>query len=282
MNCKKARSLSIISTLKKIGYSPTKETERDAWYLSPLRNEKDASFKVCKRKNLWYDFGLGKGGNNLDLIIEMKGSVQNALSFLKMEIDSFSFHQQPILPEKQESKNSITAVKDIQNFRLISYLYSRGIPIYTARQICKEVHYTNKGKNFYSIGLQNISGGWDLRNKYHKNASSPKDISLIKKRCATLIITEGMFDMLSLLVAYPNLSSRADLLILNSISLAKKASIFLPEYHSVELCLDRDLGGQKTTEYFLNASNNCIDKSSLYDKYKDPNDWLVNKSEISV
>jgi len=30
------------------------------WYLSPLREEKEASFKVNRKKNVWYDHGIGK------------------------------------------------------------------------------------------------------------------------------------------------------------------------------------------------------------------------------
>jgi len=45
---------------------------KEAWFLSPLRSETQASFHVSYQKNRWYDFGLGKGRNYLDLIIELK------------------------------------------------------------------------------------------------------------------------------------------------------------------------------------------------------------------
>ena len=41
------------------------------WYLSPLHSERTASFKVDISRNLWYDFGLGKGGNILALAMEL-------------------------------------------------------------------------------------------------------------------------------------------------------------------------------------------------------------------
>ncbi|MCS2699157.1 CHC2 zinc finger domain-containing protein [Phocaeicola dorei] len=41
------------------------------WYKSPFRTEKEASFKVDLHKELWYDFGLGKGGDIITLAKEI-------------------------------------------------------------------------------------------------------------------------------------------------------------------------------------------------------------------
>ena len=40
------------------------------WYKSPFRTEKEASFKVDLHKEVWYDFGLGKGGDIITLAEE--------------------------------------------------------------------------------------------------------------------------------------------------------------------------------------------------------------------
>ena len=53
------------------GYEPHKIKGHNYWYLSPLREEKEASFKVNNHLNIWYDHGLGKGGRLVDLAIEM-------------------------------------------------------------------------------------------------------------------------------------------------------------------------------------------------------------------
>ena len=42
-------------------------------YHSPLRPDKNASFSVSTRKNLWMDFGTSQGGNVIDLAIALKG-----------------------------------------------------------------------------------------------------------------------------------------------------------------------------------------------------------------
>lgn len=62
------RELDIINVLKMLGHEPTarKKNDTDYWYLSPLRNERTASFHVNRVTNEWYDFGLAAGGNPLD------------------------------------------------------------------------------------------------------------------------------------------------------------------------------------------------------------------------
>ncbi|MFC7671345.1 CHC2 zinc finger domain-containing protein [Hymenobacter humi] len=46
---------------------------RELYYLSPLREERTASFAVNTRKNCWFDHGLGEGGNLLDLAMRLWG-----------------------------------------------------------------------------------------------------------------------------------------------------------------------------------------------------------------
>ncbi len=57
------KQLDIVEYLEKSGHSPDKIRGNDYWYLSPLRNEKEPSFKVNRKLNVWYDHGIGKGGN---------------------------------------------------------------------------------------------------------------------------------------------------------------------------------------------------------------------------
>ncbi len=60
------KQLDMVEYLEKLGYQPQKIRNNDYWYLSPLRDEKTASFKVNRKLNAWYDFGLGQGGNIID------------------------------------------------------------------------------------------------------------------------------------------------------------------------------------------------------------------------
>ncbi|WP_289060360.1 toprim domain-containing protein [uncultured Zobellia sp.] len=273
MNCNQAKKIDLGFILKSMGHYPKRENQKEAWFCSPLRSETTASFKVCKKNNVWYDFGIGKGGNNVDFVTLLKGSIKNGLSFLD-NFDSFSFHQQTVLEFKKHSKTTINEVKDIQHKNLIDYMQSRKIPLNIARLVCKEVHYTIQDKKIYSIGLENHSGGWEFRHKGFKNSTSPKDITFIDNHKSRLIITEGMFDLMSILTIKPNLLNEVNVMVLNSTSMRDRANVVIQKHKLIELYLDNDETGCMTTKYFMDKSKDCIDKSMLYQDYNDLNDYL--------
>ncbi len=100
LNCKSARNISITEVLGKLEHFPKKESEKEAWFLSPLRSETQASFKVSKKVNRWYDHGKGIGGNSIDLVCLIFGcSVQNVLEFLN---DIFFFSTATIFYQRRK------------------------------------------------------------------------------------------------------------------------------------------------------------------------------------
>jgi DNA primase len=285
MTCEIARNICIVQALAKLGHFPKRESEKEAWFLSPIRQETQVSFKVDKTLNRWYDHGIGKGGNSIDLVCLIKScSVKEALKILENENFFFSFQQQPIL-ESKKAGITINKIKNITHPALIKYLHSRKIPIEIARLYCKEIWYELKDKTYFAIGLKNQLGGWELRNAYFKNSISPKDITYIqnknKLKNNKLIITEGMFDLLSILIYDPELlkENNTDFLVLNSTSFADKIIDLLNTYDKIELYLDNDKTGKRITQKFLENSKKCIDKSGLYRNNKDINAWLVSKKE---
>lgn len=281
LSCERARAFPIEKALAKLRHFPTRETEKEAWFLSPLRSETQASFKICKKLNRWYDHGQGIGGNVIDLVCQINQcSVTSALELIKEQIEnSFFLHRQPILKGKElEADQPITIlkIKKVTHPALVQYLQSRKISIGTAIKIIKEVHYQFKGKNYFAVGLKNDSGGWELRNRYLKNSSSPKDITMIKNGCSKLIITEGMFDLLSLKELNKNLASEYDFLVMNSIGFLEKVKEISSHYRTIDLYLDNDTNGKLTTENLINHSNKFKDKSKLYEVFKDANEWLID------
>lgn len=82
MNIKQAKQIALDDFLARIGCSPTRSSTTQSWYLSPLRTEDTASFKVNRSRNLWYDFGSGEGGDILDLMLKLEnlGSIHDALA----------------------------------------------------------------------------------------------------------------------------------------------------------------------------------------------------------
>jgi len=283
VSCERARNLSIVKTLARFGHFPNRTTEKEAWFLSPLRSETHASFKVSLILNRWYDHGIGKGGNGLDLIVAMKRcSVRQALELLSNEKDLFSF-QQPILKKENPSKIEVLEVMPIQHQALIQYLNSRNIQLKTAQQYCNEIWYSFKEGNYFALGLRNHLEGWELRNKFFKNSSSPKTYSYLKKDSDRLIILEGMFDLLSLVELFSEELINSDVIVLNSLSFLKPVSNLFENYNEVHLYLDNDTAGIKYSKKLIQTQKNVIDKSDSYKGYKDLNEKLISfKSKNKV
>ncbi|WP_339628844.1 toprim domain-containing protein [uncultured Maribacter sp.] len=281
LTCERARAFPIERALAKLGHFPAKTNPKEAWFLSPFRSETQASFKVCKKRNRWYDHGAGKGGDIIDLVCLIREcTVKETLLFLNDDEPLFSFQQQSIF-EKEESKDEkviITNVKPISHPGLLGYLKSRNVQISIAKSYCKEVHYTFKGNPYFAIGLQNESGGWELRNKYLKNCTSPKDVTHIQNGHQKLTITEGMFDLLSIVGYIGVLPQKSDFLVMNSTVFIEKTISILKGYSNIELYLDKDPNGRSVTERLLKYGG-AKDMSFIYKGHKDMNQWLMENAK---
>jgi|AntRauMFilla1563_2_1112583.scaffolds.fasta_scaffold19014_3 5S rRNA maturation endonuclease (ribonuclease M5) len=283
LSCERARAFPIERALAKLGHFPTRTNEKEAWFLSPIRSETQASFKVSKKLNRWYDHGEGIGGNVIDLVCLIKNvTVKKALKIIGQDEHFFSFQQQPFLEKEREHAITILYAKPIKHLGLRKYVHERSISLTTASRFCKEVHYLFKGRNYFAIGLKNDSDGWELRNKYYKNSSSPKDSTHIKNGNTKLIITEGMFDLLSIVEYQKNLESNYDFLVLNSTAFIQKAMKILEGYSSVELYLDNDTNGKRTAKKLMACSKSCKDKSKHYSGFKDMNECLIHSNNMVV
>lgn len=69
--------------------------------------------------------------------------------------------------------------------------------------------------------FQNLSGGYELRNRLFKGSLSPKDISLINNGSDTCNLFEGFIDYLSWMVL--GLGCGDDYLVLNSVALLERS-----------------------------------------------------------
>ena len=277
LTCEKARNISIVKTLENLGHFPKKKSKKEAWFLSPFRSETQASFKVSIKLNRWYDHGAGKGGNLIDLLIQLKGfSISEVLTFLNNDIDSFSFHQQAIFSNLpvEEKTYEIIKIKSLENKILLSYLKSRKINELIAKKYCHEVYYKIKNKTYFAIAFKNDSEGIEIRNKYFKGALGTKDNTWIENGSKTLSVFEGFIDFLSYLTLKEMPKRKENYLILNSISLIEKALPKLKEYNNIFTYLDNDNAGIAGTKIFKNLFKNSIDCSFVYNKYNDLNGYL--------
>ena len=280
ITCERARSICIVETLANLGHFPNRTTEKEAWFLSPLRSETQASFKVSLKLNRWYDFGMGKGGNVIDLVCMMSNcSVAKALRYLSHDKPIFSFQQPSNIPDNDIDKNIVLEARAISQGFLKKYLYTRGISLSIAQKYCKEVWYTCKGRKYYALGLQNHDGGWELRNRYSKTSTSPKTYSYLKGYSDRLILVEGMFDLLSLAELFPDELENSDVVVLNSVSFLGQVRLLFKNYKAVELYLDNDHSGNNYSEELIQKYTNIIDRSNLFKGFKDLNEKLISIKE---
>jgi DNA primase len=275
MNCNEAKRIDIISFLAKNGINPDYNQGVNYWYKSPLRNEKNPSFKVNSFKNLWFDFGIGDGGDIIKLT-SMLFKVDSSSALKILSNNHYSNHQKVL--NSEDSKVLITNVKEISNIQLINYLESRKLKLQLAKEYCKEVSFILNEKNFYAIGFQNDSKGYELRCKYFKGSSSPKDVTLIKNNADKLLVFEGFIDFLSWFSCKQFFTGNHDYLILNTLSFLNKSKALIKEYNEALLFLDNDSAGNKaTTELIGVGLSKCIDMSKEYSKFKDLNDSLIRR-----
>ena len=280
MNCKQFNSISLEEVLLSLGHLPTKQNEKEAWYLNPFANESQASFKINKSLNYWYLFSEGIGGTNTDFMKKyLNASVNEVLVWAENQNFS-SFHQQSISNQKAENLSKqyeIIEIKNVQHPALLEYLRERKVGNQT--QFLDEIHYRMKDKNYFGIGFKNDSGGYEIRNKYSKICLGKKDISTIKNGSESLRIFEGFFDFLSFKNVKNFLEKEpVDYLVLNSVSMISKIKNSLENYKNIELYFDNDEAGNRAVEMIKNENKNAEDCRVLYSDFKDLNDWMIHKN----
>ncbi len=285
ITCKQAREIPIIDYLKRSGFIPVKINLESYWYLSPFRNENTASFKVNVKKNAWYDFGIGEGGNLVDLGIRLKNCTIEQflaeLNFGNYAVQDFYQNNDISRPVLPSNRIIILGVTELKSENLLIYLRSRGIDPEKAKLYCKEVSFSFGKQSFYAIGFQNRSGGIELRNNWFKGSSSPKDITFIDNGLDTVCVLEGFIDFLSLLALKPKTITNSNLLILNSLSLIGKSITLLKKHKEVYLFLNNDQAALIAHEKLKAAGIESHDESEFYKGHNDLNDFLVHQDKLT-
>ena len=285
ISCEEIRKTDMVKYLSLLGFEPQKISHTDYWYLSPLRDEKTPSFKINTKKNCWFDFGIGKGGNIIDFAILYHNCTVG--EFLKMVQNDFYFHRQPVLePIKEKEQESLIKIlydKTISSLVLIRYLHKRNIPLSVAEKYCSEIIYRLNNKTYAALGFKNDSGGYELRNEFFKGGNSPKDITRLKNKGKKVAVFEGFFDFLSFISLLSNKELKpVSFCILNSLSFFEKSRPFLEQHNSIHLYLDNDKAGINTASYAKSLNEKYHDESTLYKNYKDLNDWVMNIGKRSL
>lgn len=286
MNIQEIKTIKLQDLLASLGYTPTKQQGNKLWYLSPFRQESHASFKVNTDRNQWYDFGIGKGGNIIDLAELLYKS--SDVSYLIHKIEHNVSSMVSASPEVVKPKQNSATFENLQALpllhpALIRYLQDRCIDIEVAKSVCKEVHYEVNSKRYFAIGFPNSGGGYELRNPFFKGCIAPKDISHFyadepKKTC---FLFEGFIDFLSFMTLKRRENPRntglrqQNYLILNSVTNIHKTIERLSRYDSVQCFLDNDDAGRNAyLQLSKELGSSVVDASTLYNGFTDLNDYL--------
>ncbi len=282
--------ISINSFLSNLGFKPKRVSGGETFYISPIRDsDTDASFAVNDKNGEWFDFGLGKGGNIIDLGLEIfktKNVSEVIKNINQVYGNNFEFKKNPpIVKADKVSSHKVTSLKNIgNNYALNSYLASRGVLMAAkACDLLKEVYYTftpesGQPKAYFGIGWKNRSGGYDVRSKYGKICIEKKDLLFKEGNTDEVLVFEGMFDYLTALELDKSVKND-NLIILNTTSMCNAAIELIKSLNhikSVKVFFDHGKGGRKFTHDFSIALSNVYDQSYLYKGFDDYNEKLVN------
>ena len=248
-----------------------------------LRQEQTPSFKVEIDRNTWYDFGIGKGGDIIDLarlvyrsdnIRYISDIILRGCAAPSARTVALSFPQRPSAPKMEDMR-----IVPLEHPALLAYLKERGIPAHIAVAVCREAHYSVNGKSYFAVAFGNVNGGWELRNKYFKGCAGHKDISCVpwsrdgpSSECA---VFEGFIDYLSALTL--GQIPGCDAIVLNSVANVNKAIAELRDYSDIRCFLDNDDAGRTALQRLTDLPvKHITDCSRRYNGYNDLNDYLVS------
>lgn len=172
------RRMPLADFLARLGHEPVRRSGNELWYLAPYRGERTPSFRVNVAKQLWYDFGLGKGGDIFTLAGEFLQSddfrtqakfIAEAANMTVTGWEKPAYLPKPIEPVFED-------VEAVPLFRspLTEYLAERGIPYAIASRHCCRLNYGVRGKRYFAVGFPNMAGGYEVRSRYFKGCIPPK------------------------------------------------------------------------------------------------------------
>ena len=172
MNIDEIRKVSLVEFLNQLGYQPTGRDSKGLWFYAPYRSERKPSFHVNPRKNLWYDFGTGAGGDIFSLAGEMSGETDflrqadYIAEKMRLPVASsserrFASAKNPYKPTSfvEEPTFENIEVSCLESPMLLRYLADCGIPKEIAQRHCVQVDYELHGKRYYAVGFRNNADG---------------------------------------------------------------------------------------------------------------------------
>lgn len=278
----------IVEYLERKGVKPVRRTPSYALYRSPLREETHPSFKVDTEKNLWIDYGEGRGGSIIDLCMRMEGcTISEAICRLRQNApdnstysslnDFVSNNSQPVMAVNGARR--LIEISDTLPPYFQEYLTKeRCIDLEKATPFLKCISYEVRSRLYQAIGFANLSGGYELRdNKTFKGTIAPKDITpIFTDRAEPVCIFEGLMDFLSFLSMKEEITNHC--LVMNSVSNVARTIRYLNDRHltHIRTFLDNDEAGRRAVQDFIKAGFHVEDMNIHYKDFKDLNEYHVS------
>ena len=280
----------IVEYLERKGIKPVRKTPTYAMYRSPLREETHPSFKVDTEKNLWIDYGEGRGGSIIDLCMRMEGcTLSEAIRRLGQNAtDNGTYssrngfapnNSHPVMAVNGARR--LIEISDTLPPHLQDYLTKeRCINLEKAMPFLKCVCYEVRGRCYQAIGFANQSGGYELRDdKTFKGTIAPKDITpIFTDRAEPVCIFEGFMDFLSFLSMKEEITNHC--LVMNSVSNVARTIRYLNDRHltHIRAFLDNDEAGRRAVQDFIKAGFHVEGMNIHYKDFKDLNEYHVSRA----
>ena len=278
----------IVEYLERKGIKPVRKTPTYVMYRSPLREETHPSFKVDIEKNLWIDYGEGRGGSIIDLCMRMEGcTLSEAIRRLRQNASddgTYSFLND-FVPNNTQPAMAVNGarrlieISDTLPPHFQEYLTKvRCINLEKAMPFLKCISYEVRGRRYQAIGFANLSGGYELRdNKTFKGTIAPKDITpIFTDRAEPVCIFEGFMDFLSFLSMNEEITNHC--LVMNSVSNVARTIRYLNDRHltHIRTFLDNDEAGRRAVQDFIKVGFHVEDMNIHYKDFKDLNEYHVS------
>ena len=265
----------LMDYLQANGHTPLRITYGSAWFISPFRNEKTASFKVNIPKNLWFDFGSGEGGTLPVLVMKMRNvNYSDAREILYS--DNYPLVSYYTGIDEPTGHIKIESISPLNHPALQEYINNRKVSGIFSRLYLEEARYTVHGRRYFALAFKNDYGGYELRNAKFKTGSSPKYFTTIPGQDDHSInVFEGFMDFLSCCTYYNCIPSHQTI-ILNSLSFLPRIEAMLHDSVKVNLFLDNDPAGRNCTQRLYDSCGNIKDWAPvIYPDHKDFNEFLM-------
>jgi hypothetical protein len=286
---------SLVTLLHHLGYVPVPHRGREAVYHSMLREgDRTPSFSVNDDLGVWFDHGIGKGGN----IIDFGLAYWPDLDFKEVVV---KIQQVLLLRPAEPQQNRVNSTRRRRAVKIPNYVVEQIKPIGThpavtgylksrgvwdvAKKGLSEVYYyveDEKGlqKHFFAAGWQNELSGWEVRNKYFKGCLGNKAITFIDGHEKKAVVFEGFTNYLSW--RHENPLADHSVIVLNSLSLMKAGVAKAKAFSTLDIYFDRDAPGLLATKEFIKALPYATDRSAIYSGFNDYNDKITDRLDRVV